>query len=487
MIRTEPRRRGGELLTFALALFALIIFQLGVPLRASHLSWTTGDEPFYLLTTASLATSRDLNVEHEYATEAYRFFFDSPEPLWYQSVPAPDGRRLTPHDPGLPLVLAPAYAQGGAVLAKRFLAILAAAMVVMVFFIARRLTGHTGAALFAAVALTVTAPVFVYATQVYPEMPAALVIAGLIWLVLNDAMRPFSRAILMAAGLIVLPWLGVKFALVGAVVAGFAVLRLSRRAAALFLALLVIAGVYYVWFHLSRYGGITPYAVNVIEAANTSAAVAGLDVRIWSRLYRFLGLFVDREFGLVRWAPVLLLAFPGSLIAIRRWGWRGWFLMAVFAAQLMVAMFFSLTMRGWWFPGRMLVAVLPVMGIWIATTLDSMRDTRFWVFGGVLATASGWITLVLWEEVSARLVTLAVDPFLIDLTVFRRSAGVFPLYTAYGLDTWVLSGLWFLVLVMFTVAVVGIQSRRCAGHVRTWDGVVHHGGREECTYDGASR
>lgn len=484
MIRTEPRWRGGVLLSLALGLVALVLFQLGVPLRASHLSWTTGDEPFYLLTAASLAADRDLDVENQYASKAYRAFFDSPEPLWYQSVPAPDGRQLTPHDPGLPLLLAPAHALGGALLAKRFLALLAAGMVVMVFVIARRLTGRAGVALLAAATLMATAPVFVYATQVYPEMPAALVVAGLIWLVLNDDLRPIPRAILLAVGLIALPWLGVKYALVGAVVAGVAMFRLSRRAIVLLLSLLVIGSLHYLWFNLSRYGGITPYAVNVIEAAN-NAAVAGLDVRIWSRLYRVLGLFVDREFGLLRWAPVLLLAFPGSLIAIRRWGWRGWFLVAVFAAQLLVALFLSLTMRGWWFPGRMLVAVLPVMGIWIATTLDSIRDTRFWAFAGVLAVVSGWITLALWEEVSIRLVTLAVDPFLLDLTVFRESAGVFPLYTAYGLDTWLLSGLWFIVLIMFTAAVVWVQSRRCVGGVETWNGVVPHVGERNVSYDRA--
>ena len=195
-----------------------------------------------MLTAASLATDRDLDVANEYRSAAYRSSFDSSEPLWYQSVPAPDGRELTPHDPGLPRLLAPAYALDGAVLAKRFLAILAAAMVVLVFVITRGLTGRTDAFLLAAFALMVIASVFVYATQVYLELPAALMITGLIWLVLSAARR----------------WLGIKYALVGAVVTAFAMFRLGRRASALLLALLVIGGVHYVWFDLSRYGGITP-------------------------------------------------------------------------------------------------------------------------------------------------------------------------------------------------------------------------------------
>jgi len=479
-VQSDPRQRDRRLGLLAFAVLTLVLFQFGVPLRASHRSWTTGDEPFYLLTAASLAGDSDLDLRNQYASSAYRAFFDHPQALWHQAVPAPDGRQRTPHNAGLPVLLAPTYALGGAVLAKRFMALLAVAMLAIVFLVARRLTGRSDASLVAAAGLAISAPVFVYATQIYPEMPAALVIAGMIWLVFNDQMRWFPRVTLLAVGLIALPWLGAKYALIGAVVAPFVLFRLGRWGAALLIALLLIGGAHYVWFHLSRYGGLTPYAVNFIYAGNNTASVIGLHLEIWSRLYRVLGLLVDREFGLIRWAPLLLLALPGSVIAVRRLGWRGWLLIAIVAAQLIVAVFLSITMRGWWFPGRMLVAVLPVMGIWLATTLDSIRDYRFWLAAGGLAGISGWTTVALWEETAARLVTLAVDPFLLSAAVFRWPAVAFPLYTAYGLDTWILSGLWLAALIGFVVAVVRLAARRAAGTIAVRNGMVSHLGREEC-------
>ncbi|MBX6342229.1 MAG: hypothetical protein IRY97_07210 [Thermomicrobiaceae bacterium] len=427
----------------------------------------TGDEPFYLLTTASLVADGDLDLRDEYARAAYRAFFDHPDPLWTQSAPGPGGRLVMPHDVGLSLLLVPPYAAGGALLAKRALALLAALMLACVALAARRLTGRAWPGLLAGAALAVSAPTFVYATQVYPEMPAALVVAALTPLVLAEGRGGLGRGALIAAGLIALPWLGVKYALVGAVVAAFALWRLDRRGRAALLAIALVAGAHYVWFHLATYGGLTPYAVNAIYSGNDTASLVALHVQVWNRLYRLLGLFVDREFGLVRWAPALLLAFPGAAIAIRRWGWRGWYLLAVFGAQFLVAAFFSITMRGWWFPGRMLVAVLPVAGLWLAAALDALRSRWLRAGAGALALATAWTTLALWREAAAGAVTLAVDPFALQAAIFRWPAGLFPLYTGYGLDTWALSALWLALLAGVTIGIgLGWGPRRVRARAR---------------------
>jgi uncharacterized cupredoxin-like copper-binding protein len=437
-----------------LAVVAGLFFQLGVPLRATQSSWTSGDEPFYLLTTVSLLRDGDLDLNNQYAERAYTPFFDSSAPLWYQAVDTAQGRQLAPHNAGLPLLIAPAYQLGGAVGAKRFLALLGGLAVGLVAFAAVRLTDNVAAALGAALALALSAPTFVYASQVYPEMPAALVIAALILLLLTERLAPGLRALGIALGLTALAWLGTKYAFAGAVVGLFALCRLDRRGRALLVGSLAVSGAAYTWFHLSRYGGLTPYAVNQIYAGDSTASLVDEHLEIWNRLYRLLGLWFDREFGLVRWAPVLLLAFPGSIVSVRRFGWRGWFLLALFGAQLFVAAFLSITMRGWWFPGRMLIAVLPVLGIWLAVTFDSIRSRAFYAAGALLTVASGWTTLALWRATSAREVTLAVDPFDLGSRVFRWPAPLYPLYTAYGLDTWVRSLIWLFALLGIALLII---------------------------------
>ena len=83
------------------------------------------------------------------------------------------------------------------------------------------------------------------------------------------------------------------------------------------------------------------------------------------RVYRLPGLFVDPQYGLLRWAPLLLLAFLGLW-----WLWRSrrerlaravpqlhgveltaGLCAAVFGVQLVVAALFAPTANGDWFPG----------------------------------------------------------------------------------------------------------------------------------------
>ena len=87
-----------------------------------------------------------------------------------------------------------------------------------------------------------------------------------------------------------------------------------------------------------------------------------------------MALFIDRNYGLLRWAPVFALAFAGLW-----WLWRStattsrarWPTSArssspagsapsLLGAQLLVAAFLAPTMFGFWFPPRHLLAALPL-------------------------------------------------------------------------------------------------------------------------------
>jgi hypothetical protein len=87
-----------------------------------------------------------------------------------------------------------------------------------------------------------------------------------------------------------------------------------------------------------------------------------------------VALFIDREYGLLRWAPVFALAFAGLW-----WLWRSHrdrlaravpqlreieltadVCAAALGAQLLVAAFLAPTMFGFWFPARQLLAALPL-------------------------------------------------------------------------------------------------------------------------------
>jgi hypothetical protein len=434
-----------RLILTALALWVAfaLFFQASAGLRASQGARITGDEPFYLMTTHSLLSDGDLDLRDEYRDESYRKFFDHPKPLWHQSKPAADGRELSPHQVGLSALVLPAYALAGLAGVKAFLGVLGGLTIALTFLLAAQVTSRYWEPLAAAAILGVSAPVFIYSTQIYPEMPAAvLVLAGLLVLLRRE--RPGALAALISSCAVLgLMWLGVKYAPLAAVLAGVGLVRANWPGKGLLAAALAVGGVAYVWFHLTTYGDLTPYTVNAIYSGDGTATIIDKHFAITDRGYRLIGLWTDRDFGLLRWAPALLLALAGGYFALRRWPAAGIPLLSVFAGQLAMAAFFTITMRGWWFPGRQLVTVLPLVAVLMAIALAEWRGRpALYVLTGLLAAYGLAVTIALRQATAAREVTLAVDPFEMDFGVFAKVEFLFPLYTTYEPVTWLLTGVW---------------------------------------------
>ncbi|MCX6022825.1 MAG: hypothetical protein NTZ05_14075, partial [Chloroflexi bacterium] len=336
----------------------------------------------------------------------------------------------------------PAYALAGLDGVKAFLGALGGLTAAVMVLLAYRATGSLGAALGAAVCLGVSAPIFIYSTQIYPESPAALIVAVCMWLSLGA--RPGWRsAALLALGLNGLVWLGSKYALVGAAVGLTALVRLRPSARWVLPALLIPSTAYYTWFHLATYGGLTPYAVNRVYAGNDTITTVAMHLELWNRVYRFAGLWIDGEFGIVRWAPVVLLVVVAAPRMARQAGPLRWALPLVFGAQLLVAVFVSITMRGWWFPGRMLIVVLPLLAVPLAFALLMARGRPAPAGAAALLGGAGLaLTLALREAAAAEQVVLAVDPFALAWPPFQATAALFPVYSSYTPATWLLTAAW---------------------------------------------
>lgn len=385
------------LLPLAVFLIVLAGGQAAVGMRAAATASVTGDEPFYLLTTQSLVSDGDLDLRDEYRQREYRRFWDGNIPLWKQMEPAPDGRLLSPHEPGLSVITTPAYAAFGLRGVQRFLVVLWALAMAGAAVVARRYGAPGGAAGFAAAVVGLSPPGIVYGSQVYPEGAAALAVAVALLAVTSNRARP----ILVSAAMIGLAWLGIKYGAVGVALAGAWAWRFRNqpRLLAIAAALCAMAGAHYVWWHLDTFGGLTPYGTNVVWAGEGTAAIVDSHVRVQGRLYRLYGLFLDARFGLLGWLPITALALWG--VARRTVLPSG-----IVAVAVAVGTFVSITMMGWWFPGRMLVAVLPAVVVLVA--LGVQRYPRIGLGLGVWSLAIGVAVVVAARTGGIR---LAVDPF----------------------------------------------------------------------------
>ena len=348
----------------ALGTFAIALPAIGA--RASYGARVTADEPQYLTTAISIGEDFDLDISDELAERRFEPYHEID--LNPQTIDLDDsGRRVSPHDPLLPALLAVPMRLGGWVAAKVALAAFAGATAAATLWLAaRRLGVPIGSGSLIVGAFFVSPPLTAYATQVYPEMPAALCLV----LGLAAATGPLGhrgRAVLLLS-VIALPWLSIKYAPLAAVLVVALAARTWRhggRRLASDLAILVAAAAVYLAFHRSVYGGWTAYASGD-HFADGELLVLGQDPDYLGRSRRLVGLLVDKGFGLVAWTPAYLLAVP-ALAALARRRPPGWAaLVAVFSAGYAVATWVAPTMHGWWWPGRQLVVVLPVVVVAVA-------------------------------------------------------------------------------------------------------------------------
>jgi hypothetical protein len=279
----------------------------------------TGDEPHYLMVAQSVLADGDIDLRNNYDDRDGRLF-GSPDlaPELHARI-ALDGRFLPVHDIGLPLVLVPVYAAATHVagLAPPTLLVrfrmtrglfaysLVSLSILLVFCVAaavtcsalreRGVSGLTAALIVGSIWLT--APVISNAFLIFPEAAAILVTAWAVY-ASSDGRTTWTDAdwlLVMTLGC--LPWAHRKYALYA-----FALLstvlwlrrdsRIDRgllaRAAALY-AVPQIALAVWTYQHWGNLAG--PLALDRLPFS-------------WSALaHGWFGTFLDRENGLLWWAP----------------------------------------------------------------------------------------------------------------------------------------------------------------------------------------
>ena len=462
--------RADEPLTRWLLLLAVVVAAvaaIGIPAHATYGARVTADEPQYLLTALSLGRQFDLDVSDEIADEQYRPFHAVD--LDRQTAPLADGRELSPHDPLLPLLLALPMRWGGWVAAKAVLVVLASTLAALTAWLAvRRFAVRATVALPVVGTFFCAAPLATYASQVYPEIAAALALTIAVASMSGAASdHDAPPAVRNVAGFVLsvsaLPWLSVKYVPVAAAAALLGLYRRRRHrstVAGIALALAAMAVVYVV-VHRVIYGGWTAYASGDYFAERGETRVIGTAPNYFGRSRRLLGLLIDRGFGLAAWAPVWLLA-PFAIAALlrRRAVGRGGLLVPVMAGWF-VATFVALTMHGWWWPGRQVVVILPLVVIAVAWAVDQFRILVVpLVVTGALGFATWCYTAF---EAATRRRTLVVDFEKTSNPWYRLWRVVLPNGRAHGLGTDLRTAAWWLVVAAIVVAGLVVSRQRPRG------------------------
>jgi hypothetical protein len=379
-------------------LFAVYAATLGIDAPGG--SNYSASETRVLLAAASLADGLDLDLADEYANREYRKWGGRPVRTDGRIV---GGRLVEPHGIGFPLLLAPAYAVGGATLVALLLAAVAALAFVLAAALARRVVPEPWAT-WAPLLVGLSPPVLANATAVDPALPAGALLAGAALCALRARERPLLRTAFCGGLLLAVlpwldPWLLVPAAPVAVLLARWTARRGRSLAALATVEIQLASLVFYASLNERLYGGLTPLAVADGPATGADSVAAYLE-----RVPRLVTLWTDPDVGLLRWAPVLALAFLGAwllwrsrrvrlarLVAERRDAEHAAFLaLAVCVAQLSVAAFTTPSLSGDWFPGTPFVAALPCMVPLVAWGLRRVPRTGA-VLGALTVLLSGWV------------------------------------------------------------------------------------------------
>jgi hypothetical protein len=341
----------------ALSLFLYLL--TGIWTASWHM---TGDAPHYVLLTHSLAYDHDVDLANNYANGDWRRFYDYGD-LVAQIPSQGDGRQISEHKPGLPLILAPAYYFLGMNGIRLTLAVLAAFGTSLFFLFCLSLKFPPRTAVLGWALFSFTAPWWTHSQIVLSEMSGALMI--LCVLAAWQGALPRYWVILACMAL---PWLNVRFFSVAGILTVMECFGQRKEGKLKILLPLLSFAISFglaLLYNYLEYGSVSPGQTYTQRNSPLSGMINV------SMIFRYgCGLLIDQEYGWLPYAPVFALSFLGlwSLALKRdRLFWRLLIPSLIYIGP--VACF------SWWISGMAPNRyVLPLTAVFAITALEAFRS-----------------------------------------------------------------------------------------------------------------
>lgn len=337
----------------------------------------TGDEPHYLTIATSLLKDHDLDILNNYRDKDYLPYYewhlgDPRDPEDMHALYGPDGALHSKHSLGLPLMILPAMWFGGFTLAIGQMLVVSALLGVQLWLLAREVTQSSGVAFVTWLLAVTTSPLLFYADQFYPEVAGALLMTLALRTLMHRRTAPsgshsvVGATMRLAIAVAGLPWLHLRYIPLATVIAIWGVVwwwrtQPSRHETLGALLLVAVAGITLLLLDWRLFGGLP--AVNDYGSVSLSNVPTGI-----------VGLLLDRQYGLLSYAPIWLLAIYGVITMPRVTGW----LHAGPPLTLLATYYLFIASFSFWFgafspPSRMLVPIMPIFVVAMAVALHRWR------------------------------------------------------------------------------------------------------------------
>ncbi len=345
----------------------------------------TGDEPHYMLISDSILHDGDINLFNNYEDRDYLKYY--PGRLSSHAVPGKKGMayQFSKHGPGLPVLLLPFYSIGERVnaiinMTRLPICVLTAFLSLVFFLLVLDIVKNRRVALFSWFIFSFCSPMLFYSHLVYPEIPAALILILIFKQAIYERRNSASLFLLTGLGLALLPWLGVKYTALSAVVFLVVVFPLLRsikkngRQIVLLVFFPFVSACLYLFFLWSLYGNFSPLSIyrGVLSAESLNPILA-MNSSFCQILRTNLGFFFDQRIGIFIYAPIYMLFVAGIFFARKRMRPVVCSLLTIFMLYWFFCSLFPYE-RGYCPPGRPILTILWIAALFMALALAENKD-----------------------------------------------------------------------------------------------------------------
>ena len=291
----------------------------------------SGDEPHYLALSQSIVKDADLNVFNQYFREGYKEFIAVKKLPAHAAFGRGYKRMYSIHLPGVSFTIAPFLLLKIPLpwlyfLIRSFLGIFGALLAVVVYLFSLRLWQKENLSLFISAVFILTTPVFFHSFHIFPELQALLLILSALYFLFFPGKKKHLKTLLAGLLLGVTVFWGLKYVIfIYLFSAGFFfyffVKKKERRRALLFVLFPILLQMLFFYYLYFAYGNFSPMSVytgmmNEAQAAEYYSKAAAIPFK--NRVETLLNYFFDQRDGLLLYSPFYFFAFPGLLIALRK-------------------------------------------------------------------------------------------------------------------------------------------------------------------------
>ena len=315
------------IIIFVLAEFLFIISSYIIVKKGVVLG---GDEPHYFVIAQSIARDFDLNVFDQYARNKYREFINV-RLHSHAKVGKGFKKWYSFHLPGVSFTLVPFFFFKIPIpllyfLIRSYMGLFGALLSILVYLFSLKIWKNSKLSFFITIVFTLTSPIFFMSIHIFAEIQALLLILSSLYILLFSEKKSYFKILLAGFLLSITIFWGMKYAIFIYVFSlGFLFFFIKRKEykkGFLFILFPIISQLLFFSYLFYAYGSFSPNSIyyGVMNEAQKKELfnVVLKKTPLKIRVETLLDYFFDQRDGLLLYNPFYLFAFPGLLIALRK-------------------------------------------------------------------------------------------------------------------------------------------------------------------------